>query len=60
MGRASVLPESPTVFNVSFGNGNFGSWMNDEFGLPAYAYSPSVGTPLVDAFHQLGNDSMTG
>jgi hypothetical protein len=59
MRKASVLSGSPTVFNTSFGGGNFGSWINDEFGLPAYEYSPSVATPPVDAFHQLGNDSMT-
>ena len=59
MRKASVLSSSPTVFNTSFGSGNFGSWINDEFALPAYEYSPSVATPPVDAFHQLGNDSMT-
>ena len=52
------------------GNGNFGEWITDEFGLPAYKYlcnqfedpnahyQTSYGSSI-DHFHQIGNDRIT-
>ncbi len=52
----------PGGFDTSRGNGNFGSWINDEFGLPAFRYSgcstDSCEEPA-DVFHQLGNDDIS-
>ena len=52
------------------GNGNFGEWIEDNYGLPAYNYtcnqliSPIAKTPTtygysIDHFHQIGNDRIT-
>ena len=52
------------------GNGNFGVWIEDNYGLPAYNYncnqliSPRAKTPTtygfsIDHFHQIGNDRIT-
>ncbi|MFX1337448.1 MAG: GH36-type glycosyl hydrolase domain-containing protein [Promethearchaeota archaeon] len=52
------------------GNGNFGDWIKDIYGLPAYNYtcnqliSPIAKTPTtygfsIDHFHQIGNDRIT-
>ncbi len=52
------------------GDGHFGKWIEDEFGLPAYNYTcnqfldPLAHTPTtygysVDHFHQIGNDCIT-
>ncbi len=52
------------------GNGHFGKWIEDEFGLPAYNYNcnqfldPLANTPTtygysIDHFHQIGNDRIT-
>lgn len=52
------------------GDGNFGRWITDEFGLPAYEYQcdqftdPNADTfttygSSIDHFHQLGNDRLT-
>ena len=30
---------SPVRIDSSYGNGNFGSWQVDEFGLPAFRYT---------------------
>jgi len=53
------------------GNGHFGEWITDEFGLPAYNYKCNQLTDpfakaktsygySVDHFHQLGNDRIMG
>ncbi|MCG8419878.1 MAG: hypothetical protein MJE77_18245 [Proteobacteria bacterium] len=49
-------------FDTSYGHGNFGRWINDEFELPAYHYTgcdAAQGNCVAtdDAFHQLGNDA---
>ena len=52
------------------GNGHFGKWIIDEYGLPAYEYTcdqytdPLAKTPTtygasIDHFHQIGNDRIT-
>ena len=52
------------------GNGSFGTWLKDKYGLPAYNYTcnqflnPFAKTPTtygfsVDHFHQIGNDRIT-
>jgi len=51
------------------GNGNFGEWITDEYGLPAYNYTCNQLTERIaktettygystDHFHQLGNDRL--
>lgn len=53
---------SPDPFDTWYGNGSFGTWINDEFGLPAYSYTGCSGgtcTDANDAFHQLGNDDIS-
>ncbi|WP_176736880.1 GH36-type glycosyl hydrolase domain-containing protein [Oligoflexus tunisiensis] len=47
----------------AYGSGHHGSWITDEFGLPAYRYTGCTGerTPCIagdDAIHQLGNDGV--
>ena len=55
----------------SFGSGNFGEWIEDEYGLPAYRYTcdqrrePRAVTPTnpvwrtsTDHSHQVGNDRL--
>jgi len=58
---------------AEFGSGNFGSWIEDEFGLPAFKYTcnqttdpravtevqPGVLTPT-EHVHQVGNDRIIG
>lgn len=49
-------------FDTSYGNGGFGSWINDEFELPAYLYTGCAWESCADpedTFHQLGNDDIT-
>ncbi len=50
------------VFAPPYGSGNFGIWIVDRFGLPAYRYTgcdPShSGCVEPDAIHQLGNDGI--
>lgn len=52
------------------GDGNFGEWIKDNYGLPAYNYTcnqyiePIAKTPTtygfsIDHFHQIGNDRIT-
>jgi hypothetical protein len=54
------------------GSGHFGSWFDDEFGLPAYRYAcnqtvdPAAATPVTpgilgrtEHIHQVGNDRIT-
>ena len=52
------------------GNGSFGTWITDKYGLPAYKYTcnqfkdPKAKTQTtygfsIDHFHQIGNDSIT-
>src|SRR4051812_13807887 len=62
---------SPVRVDSSYGNGHFGSWLVDEFGLPAFRYSldeaadprakqPEIyrRTDTTDAWHQVGNDHL--
>ncbi|HUX98392.1 MAG TPA: hypothetical protein VMV49_02445 [Candidatus Deferrimicrobium sp.] len=53
-----------------YGNGAFGQWGRDQFGLPAYEYTcmqtsdsiartPTSGKDSVDHWHQVGNDRIT-
>jgi hypothetical protein len=62
---------SPVRIDSSYGNGNFGSWQVDEFGLPAFRYAldeavdPRAAQPEIyrrtdttDAWHQVGNDHL--
>ena len=58
--------------NVEYGSGNLGTWIEDEFGLPAFRYTcnqttdpravtqvqPGVLTPT-EHVHQIGNDRIT-
>jgi hypothetical protein len=58
--------------NPEYGSGNFGTWIEDEFGLPAFKYTcnqttdaravtqvqPGVLTPT-EHIHQVGNDRIT-
>jgi hypothetical protein len=61
MGTADAAPEIPS--DPSYGSGHHGTWIVDEFGLPAYLYTGCTGDqkPCVageDAVHQLGNDGV--
>ena len=62
---------SPVRVDSSYGNGHFGSWQVDQFGLPAFRYSldeaadprakqPEIyrRTDTTDAWHQVGNDHL--
>src|SRR4051794_32826946 len=62
---------SPVRIDSSYGNGHFGSWQVDEFGLPAFRYTldeavdprakqPEIyrRTDTTDAWHQVGNDHL--
>src|SRR3954451_12895730 len=62
---------SPVRIDSSYGNGHFGSWLSDEFGLPAFRYTldeatdprakhPEIyrRTDTTDAWHQVGNDHL--
>jgi hypothetical protein len=62
---------SPVRIDSSYGNGHFGSWQVDEFGLPTFRYSldeatdprakqPEIyrRTDTTDAWHQVGNDHL--
>src|SRR3954447_18278535 len=62
---------SPVRIDSSYGNGHFGSWQVDEFGLPTFRYSldeaadPRAKQPEIyrrpdtsDAWHQVGNDHL--
>src|SRR5258708_2764155 len=58
--KGGALP-GPANFDTTYGNSDFGAWVNDEFGLPAFRYDGcrvSACEPS-DAFHQLGNGSVT-
>ncbi len=59
--EADVPLSGPGNFDTIVGNGSFGRWTNDEFGLPAYLYTgcerASCSEPE-DVFHQLGNDAV--
>src|SRR4051812_29261152 len=63
--------DSPVRIDSSYGNGHFGSWLTDEFGLPVFRYSldeaadprakqPEIyrRTDTTDAWHQVGNDHL--
>src|SRR5947209_13912024 len=59
---------SPPVYNTTYGNGHFGHWITDRFGLPAFVYtadeahdpaarwSDSHGNSHTTFWHQVGND----
>src|SRR4051812_23220297 len=62
---------SPVRIDSSYGNGHFGSWQVDEFGLPTFRYEldeakdPRAKQPEIyrradttDAWHQVGNDHL--
>ncbi len=62
---------SATRIDSSYGNGHFGSWQVDQFGLPIFRYSldeavdprakqPEIyrRTDTTDAWHQVGNDHL--
>src|SRR4051812_33243099 len=62
---------SPVSIDSSYGNGHFGSWLTDEFGLPAFRYEldeahdarakqPEIyrRPDTTDAWHQVGNDHL--
>ena len=62
---------SQVRIDSSYGNGSFGSWQVDQFGLPAFRYSldeaadpraeqPEIyrRTDTTDAWHQVGNDHL--
>jgi hypothetical protein len=62
---------SSTRVDSSYGNGHFGSWEVDEFGLPTFRYTldeavdprakqPEIyrRTDTTDAWHQVGNDHL--
>jgi hypothetical protein len=62
---------SPVRVDSAYGNGHFGSWQVDEFGLPAFRYAldeavdPRAKQPetwrrtdTTDAWHQVGNDHL--
>ena len=65
-------PEAPRLPEPrAFGSGHFGAWVEDRFGLPAYAYTcdqvhdPKAVTPVNPAWqsptrhwHQVGNDRL--
>jgi hypothetical protein len=61
----------PVRIDSSYGNGHFGSWQVDEFGLPTFRYAldeavdprakqPEIyrRTDTTDAWHQVGNDHL--
>ena len=65
---APIAPGSPAS-SPSFGSGHFGTWFEDEFGLPAYRYTcdqttdPKARTAVrpgllapTEHIHQVGND----
>src|SRR3954451_12491465 len=62
---------APVRIDSSYGNGHFGSWRVDEFGLPTFRYAldeavdprakqPEIyrRTDTTDAWHQVGNDHL--
>lgn len=58
---AQAAPEDS--LDRSYGSGNHGVWIEDEFGLPAYQYTgcTDVSKPCIDGqdvVHQLGNDGV--
>ncbi len=77
LGGASVWPmaqgpKTATHADHAYGSSNFGTWIEDEFGLPAFKYTcnqntdaraltqvqPGVLTPT-EHIHQVGNDRIT-
>lgn len=69
---AKVDPENPDVFTeCNYGSGNFGKWVVDEYGLPAYEYTldqmkdnralwwNSAQLERREHWHQLGNGRFT-
>ena len=60
--------QSPPVNDVTYGNGHFGHWITDRFGLPAFVYTadetrdPAArwndlqGNSHTTFWHQVGND----
>jgi hypothetical protein len=60
-GTANASSEGAT--DPSYGSGHHGTWIIDEFGLPAYNYTGCIKErkPCIseeDAIHQLGNDGV--
>ena len=59
--KGAAAAEDPA--DPAYGSGHHGSWIVDEFGLPAYRYTgcTDAGVPCIaasDAVHQLGNDGV--
>ncbi|HEY2467056.1 MAG TPA: hypothetical protein VGI45_04325 [Terracidiphilus sp.] len=72
LGAESIWQKSSSDPGASFGSGRFGTWIEDEFGLPAYRYTmnqvtdPHATTDVLpgvlgktEHIHQVGNDRIT-
>jgi hypothetical protein len=70
--HSSQSVTASTQSTSTFGSGHFGTWLNDEFGLPAYRYTcdqtsdPKARTSVTpgilsetEHIHQVGNDRIT-
>jgi len=71
MGSPDVASKSRAKESKAFGSGDFGEWIEDQFGLPAYRYTcnqiadPKALSPVhkhwrapADHTHQVGNDRL--
>ena len=71
-GQAAHAPQAGAAPDPAYGSGNFGKWIEDEFGLPAFHYTadqttnPHAVTDVQDGIlsptehiHQVGNDRIT-
>ena len=72
MGQTNGVLRTRPASDPSYGSGNFGRWIEDEFGLPAFQYTanqttdPHAGTDVqpgilapTEHIHQVGNDRIT-
>lgn len=70
--RAALAAPAPQDATPPYGSSHFGQWTEDEFGLPAFAYTcnqttdPHAVTPMnagilsnTEHIHQVGNDRIT-
>src|SRR5262245_23083169 len=62
-GGGGEAPPGPGDFDTSFGGSSLGTWIDDEFGLPAFRYdgctAGACASEPADVFHQLGNGHVT-
>jgi len=72
IGQTSHGPQARPNSDAAYGSGNFGKWIEDEFGLPAFNYTanqttnphavtavqPGILAPT-EHIHQVGNDRIT-